>query len=166
MGPSSLGKRGKQRVSMLTTIERVLMLQELDMFRFATTEHVAQFASITSERYPGPREGIFRPGDASDHLLLVVRGGVQLQSAQGEDIRLIEQAPLNLWEFFAQARVDYEARAIDHCVILYASMENVEELLTGEPEFCFALLRHLSRLGYRQLKAQGLLNLDRVLNVS
>lgn len=151
---------------MLTTIERVLMLQELDLFRFATTEHVAQFASIASERYLSPRVSVFRPGDGSDHFLLVVRGRVKLFNAQGEEVRVVEQAPLNLWEFFAQARVDYEARTMDHCVILYASTENVEELLTGEPEFCFAVLRHLSRLGFRQLKAQGLLNPDRASDVS
>lgn len=151
---------------MLTTIERVLMLQELDIFRFATTEHVAQFASIAHERYLGPREEVFRPGDANDHLLLVVRGRIQLLNIQGEDLRVIEQAPLNIWEFFAQARVDYEARAIDHSLILYASTENVEELLTGEPEFCFAVLRHLSRLGFRQLNVRGLVNSDRLSDVS
>ncbi|HLU99893.1 MAG TPA: cyclic nucleotide-binding domain-containing protein [Acidobacteriota bacterium] len=151
---------------MLTTIERVLMLQELDLFRFATTEHVAQFASIANERYLEPRENLFRPGDSSDHLLLVVRGRVQLFTARGDELRVVEQAPLNLWEFFAQARLDYEARAIDHCLVLYASTENVEELLTGEPEFCYAVLRHLARLGFRQGKAQSILNPKPISDVS
>ena len=69
---------------MLTTIEKVITLQEVDVFEHLTTEDLAHLAFIAEEiEYP---EGtlIFREGSLADSMYLVLEGRVLLQQGEQE----------------------------------------------------------------------------------
>lgn len=129
---------------MLTTIEKVLLLQDLDLFSLATTEHLAQLAALCRESNPGRDEIIFRQADPCSKFYLLVEGKVSLQD--GAQSLIVEKCGLDFWSFFAQTQHRMTARAVEECVVLAAGSEDVVDLLTAEPEFCWAILRYLARL--------------------
>ena len=62
----------------LTVIEKVIFLQNVDVFADVPSEHLAYLASIaTVEEYEAGEE-VFREGDAADAMYLVLSGGVRM----------------------------------------------------------------------------------------
>lgn len=129
---------------MLTTIERVLLLQDLDLFQFASTEHLAQFAAVCEEAEIPARQTVFRQGERASKLYLLVEGKVRLESKDSQN-RIAEKTALEFWSFLAEGNFKVTAQTLENCTFLAISFGEVLDLLTAEAEFCWAILRYLSR---------------------
>lgn len=130
---------------MLTTIERVLLLQDLDLFRFATTEHLAQLAALCQDlEFPAGK--VLAPDDLPEnHLFLAVRGALR-SVGNGSEVRsLLSRKPLNLWEFFAGTQLRAKFETAEDSLLLVVPREEMEDLLSAEPELCMALLKHMAQ---------------------
>jgi len=59
---TALYRRGKRQVqdAMLTIIERVLLLQNIDLFSHVTAEQVSFFAALAEENVVGPGQVLYR----------------------------------------------------------------------------------------------------------
>ena len=57
---------------MLTTIEKVLFLQDIDMFEFTTTEDLSHIAAITEEVEYEADSIVFKEEEISDSMYVVV----------------------------------------------------------------------------------------------
>jgi CRP-like cAMP-binding protein len=68
----------------LTTVEKVIFLQDIDIFEHTSTEDLSQIALITEELDLGPEEVIFQEGDVSDAMYFVVDGSVKLMRNKGD----------------------------------------------------------------------------------
>ncbi len=131
---------------MLNVIEKVLLLQDLDLFRFAYSEHLAQFASICRETEVEKEIILFREGEDCKRFHLLINGEVALETG-GKVAGSVKQGGLDTWSFFAENPYSCTARALTECKLLTVSFEEMADLLTAEPEFCWAILKYLARLG-------------------
>lgn len=129
---------------MLTTIEKVLLLQDLDLFQYASTEHLAQLAAACEESEMQARQTVFRQGERALKLYLLVEGKVRLESKDSQ-ARIAEKTALELWSFFAEGSFKVTAQTLEDCTFLAISFQDVADILTAEAEFCWAILRYFSR---------------------
>ena len=61
---------------MLTTVEKVIFLQDIDIFEFTSTEDLAHIAAITEEIGFKAEEVISKEGDIPDSMYMVIEGEV------------------------------------------------------------------------------------------
>ena len=73
----------------LDTMDRVLLLQRVQMFSDLDPEDLDLIARTTSERLYEPGAAIFLEGDAGDEMLVVAEGSVVVTVAEGSDRRFI-----------------------------------------------------------------------------
>jgi len=86
---------------------------------------------------------LFREGEIGRTLYLLIRGEVTLEQ-DGTDIRSVKRGGLDIWSFFADSEQKYTARAIEESLLLTISFDEIVDLLTSEPEFCWAIARQLA----------------------
>jgi CRP-like cAMP-binding protein len=134
---------------MLTVIEKVLQLQDLDLFEFVYTEHLAQLGSICRETELSKGTVLFRQGDTSKRLHMVVGGKVALE-VKGEPVGSVEQGSLDVWSFLAERPHSVTAKALETTTLLTVTFEDLVDLLTAEAEFCWAITKKLASLGQEQ----------------
>ena len=70
----------------LTTIEKVIFLKSVDIFKHATIEELGGVAALTEEIRFKPGETIFREGDPVDAIYLVLQGRVAAER-NGQTVR-------------------------------------------------------------------------------
>ena len=63
----------------LTTIEKVIFLKSVDIFSHATIEELGKIAALTEEVYFDPGEAIYRQGEPTDAIYLVLKGRVAVE---------------------------------------------------------------------------------------
>ncbi|MDA2937830.1 Crp/Fnr family transcriptional regulator [Acidobacteria bacterium AH-259-A15] len=129
---------------MLTTVEKVLLLQDLDFFRFAYSEHLAQLASICQEKEIPKDTLLFRKGEPYPTLYLLVKGRVSLELGEGKT-NTAEKRVLDFWPFLAEGKHQVTAQAAEDCVLLAVPFKDMVDLLTAEPELCWAIMRYVAR---------------------
>ncbi len=137
---------------MLNTVEKVLLLQELKVFREATSEQLANLAIISEDRNFEEGAILFEKGSACDDLQLLVDGKVQIGPQHGNG-RVIETAILDPLCFFAQQSHSISAKGLSQGILLEAPRELLTDLLTSEGEFSWIILTEVARIG-RQLMSR------------
>ena len=128
---------------MLTTIEKVLLLMDLDLLRLASTDHLAELASQCTERTEAAGKVLFRMGEAHDTLHFLVAGRVVLEKADLER-QEVAQRPLDFWSCLTQSRHRYSAVCVEECTLLAAPTAAILDLVDEQPEFGVALLKQLA----------------------
>ena len=63
---------------MITTVEKVLFLKSIDLFRAMPSEELAQIAEIAEEQPFAAGDPVFAEGEPGDALYLVVEGTVRV----------------------------------------------------------------------------------------
>lgn len=139
---------------MPTTIEKVLLLQDLEIFSFASTEHLAQLALVCHQIEFDADDIIFRKREPCSKLHLLVEGRVSVEE-QGDENAVVEKCALDFWSFFAESAHQVTARALGKCTLFAVSLEDLVDLLTAEPQFCWTILKYLSRLGRKLQQPTG-----------
>lgn len=127
----------------LSVFEKVLLLQDLDFFSLAHTEHLTDFAALCEVHETPKGSVLFRKGELCLSLYLLVRGKVTLQSGSGTT-ETAEKDVLDCRAFFAQRPHEYTAQSVEDCTILTVGFPEFEELVIAEPEFCWAVTRSLA----------------------
>lgn len=85
---------------MKTTIERVIFLQSIELFADIPTEQLAQIASIT-EYFTLPKDEIlFKKGEKSENLFLLIDGKVEITRNNNEVKEFEGPEALGVWGFF------------------------------------------------------------------
>jgi len=85
---------------MLTVIEKVIFLQNVDVFAGIGTEELAYLAAIAEERTIAEDETIYTEGDASDALYLVLDGAVRMHRGEEEIARAESRQAFGTWALF------------------------------------------------------------------
>lgn len=129
---------------MLTVIEKVLLLQDLDFFRLAETEHLAQLAENCNGVDLSRGTLLFRRGDRSDPLFLLVYGRLSLDDGAGRS-REVSRGVIELISFFSEGARETTGRAVADSRLLTVSFEAMADLCSTEPQFCWAVARELAR---------------------
>lgn len=131
---------------MYKTIEKVLLLHEVELFSLALTEHLGELAAVSRTKEVRAGQALFEQGEPCTALLVLVDGRVRLE--EGENAQeASEVCSLDEWAFLAEAAHSCRAEALEDSVLLEITFEDLNDILTAEPELCLALLRHLARQG-------------------
>ncbi len=145
-----------KRETRLNTVEKVLLLQDLEIFRFASTEHLSLLAAMVREREFPAGSVLFGKGDPSHELCLLVRGRAELDPIAGSSEQ-VERVALDFLSFFSDKPHAFNATAIEPCTLLCVPYEELVDYMTSEAEFCWAVLRYVSRLTRRRIFADQIM---------
>jgi len=130
---------------MITTVEKVLFLKSVDLFRALPGEELAQIAEIAEEQPFAAGEQVFAEGEPGDALYLVLEGTVKVHQSQRQ------LAHLGVRDVFGEmAIVDSEPRsasvtAVQDAVLLKIARDDFRDILLERPEIGMGIIKVLSR---------------------
>jgi len=130
---------------MITTVEKVLFLKSVDLFRALPGEELATIAEIAEEQPFAAGDQIFAEGEPGDALYLVVEGAVKVHKGDKALSQLGER------EVFGEMAVlDAEPRTasatvVKDAVLLKIGRDDFRDVLRERPEIGMGVLQVLSR---------------------
>lgn len=128
---------------MLTTVEKVLFLQDIDVFEFTATEDLAHIAAITDEIETGKDEVIFKEGDISDSLYMVIEGGIRLSRAGREIMIAGSKDVFGTWALFDDEPRVATAVSLEPSRLLRIDKEDFIDLLADYVGITQSVLKNL-----------------------
>ncbi len=85
---------------MLTVIEKVILLQNVDVFSRVPTEQLAYLAAIAEEIRLNAADVVYREDDASDAMYLVLEGVVRLHRGETTVTTASDKEAFGTWALF------------------------------------------------------------------
>ncbi len=128
---------------MLTVIERVLLLQNIDLFSHVTSEQVSFFAALAEETVIGPNQVLYRENDAPDGLYVVISGAVAIRRGNEEIDRIGPNGSFGVWALFDDEPRIATAVTVEESRILFISRDDFYDVLTDHVEIMQGLFKHL-----------------------
>ena len=115
---------------MLTTIEKVIFLQEINIFEFTSTEDLAYIAAITDEIQVKANNNIFKEGEISDAMYMVIEGAVRLHR-NGEEVTVARNKEVfGTWSLFDDEPRIATATTLENSLLLRIAKEDFVDLLS------------------------------------
>jgi len=124
---------------MLKAIEKALLLQELDLLRFASADHLMLLAEAGREVVFRKGDAIFRAGNPSSTFYLLLLGRAAIAGADG---LVVEKTALNLRSCLTNVEHSAACICIEDCTALAFETPDLLDLLAGEPELSLAMLKY------------------------
>jgi CRP/FNR family transcriptional regulator, cyclic AMP receptor protein len=130
---------------MISTVEKVLFLKGVDLFKTIPGEELSHIAQITDEVEFAPLQIIFKEGDEGDAMYLIVDGKVKVHS--GDHVF----AELGTKQVFGEMSIlDAEPRsasitALTELTLLKIQRDDFAEILAEKPEISQGILKVLTR---------------------
>ena len=130
---------------MISTVEKVLFLKSVDLFRALPSEELAQIAEIAEEVPLVAGDRVFDEGEAGDALYLIAQGGVKVHKGDKELVRLGSRDV-----FGEMAVLDSEPRSAsvtvtDDAVLLKIGRDDFRDILDERPEIAMGVMKVLTR---------------------
>jgi len=130
---------------MLTTVEKVIFLRDIDIFEHTKTEDLAHIALITGEEEVEDGHIVFREGDISDSMYLVIEGRIRL-TRDGEEVMIAERKDVfGSWTLFDDEPRVVTATALEDCHLLKVDKEDFIDLLADHVQITESILRTMVR---------------------
>lgn len=130
---------------MLSIIEKVIFLQDVAIFEHVSTEGLSQIANITEEVGVEADGVIYKEGDFSDSMYLLIGGKVKLH--RGESIVLI--ASLNdafgAWSLFNDEPRLVSATALEKSDLLKIQKEDMIDILADNVRITEGILKAMAK---------------------
>lgn len=130
----------------LTTIEKVIFLKSVDIFKHAAIEQLGGVAALTEEVHYQPGETIFREGEPTDAIYLILKGRVAVER-NGRRVREVGEKQA----FGTVAALDlnqavHTVKAMDPVDALKLNAQDFHDILSLDFELVQAVFRALCRL--------------------
>jgi CRP-like cAMP-binding protein len=129
----------------ISTVEKVLFLKGVDLFKTIPAEELSHIAQITDEVEYSPEEMFIREGDQGDSMYLIVDGKVKVHAG---DHKLAELGPSQC--VGEMSILDAEPRsasitALTDLTLLKIQREDFSEILAEKPEISGGIIKVLTR---------------------
>lgn len=133
----------------LLTIEKIIFLNSVSIFKTMRAEDLSLVANITKEEDYGGNETIFKEGDAGDKLFIVVNGEVALHKRLRDGSDLLLAVKTSNGVFGEMALFDDEPRsATAHCqkqsTLLTLDKNDLIELIYDYPNLSFGIIKGIT----------------------
>jgi CRP/FNR family transcriptional regulator, cyclic AMP receptor protein len=130
----------------LTTIEKVIFLKSVDIFSHATIEELGRVAALTEEVHFEPGETIYREGEPTDAIYLILKGRVAVEG-NGQLVREIGEKQA----FGTVAALDrnpavHTVKASDSVHALKLNAQDFDDILSLDFELVRAVFHALCRI--------------------
>jgi CRP/FNR family transcriptional regulator, cyclic AMP receptor protein len=132
--PENKGSMTRDSNGNLSPVEKVLCLQRVDVFKYATTEMLGYISSIADEVTLPQGSVIFAEQEMSDSMYIVVAGRVRLEKEGKEVVVVGSYQSVGTWALFDTAPRIMTATAIEDVVLLKISSEAFYEFLADHDE--------------------------------
>ena len=128
---------------MLTTVEKVIFLQDIDFFEFTQTEDLAYIAAITQEIRIKAGSMIYKEGENSDSMYLVIDGKVRLHRGGSEIMIAVNKDIFGTWALFDDEPRVATATTLDDTSLLRISREDFLDLLSDHTNITESVFKSL-----------------------
>lgn len=129
---------------MYTTIEKVIFLQNVDVFSAVPTEQLAYIAAIAEEVSYLKNDNIYETNQRSDALYLVLEGKVKLHR-DGEEITTAgSKQAFGTWSLFDDEPRVTTASAVEDSRLLRIDRDEFHDLLSDHTEITQAVLKNIA----------------------
>lgn len=128
---------------MLTIVEKVIFLQDIDIFENTMTEDLAHLAAITDEFRLRPDQLVFKEGDFSDALYMVIDGKVKLTRGDTEVMVAGTKDVFGTWALFDDVPRVATATTLEECSLLKIDKEDFFDLLADNAEMTQSIMKTL-----------------------
>ncbi len=125
-------------------IEKVFLLQRVDLLQDARGAHLALLASIAEEIEVPAGRVLIAAGEPTEAMYMVTRGEVTLE-AVGQHMRLGPEQAFGTWALIDQDPSPIEAVATEPTRLLRITRFDLHDLLADHSELAVALLQGLAR---------------------
>ena len=130
----------------LTAIEKVIFLKSVDIFRNATIEVLGRVAALTEEVDYEPGETIFRKGEPTDAIYIILSGRVAVEG-NGQVVREVgEKQALGTVAALDRNPAIQTVKAIDAVYALKLNAQDFDDILSLDFELVRAIFRALCRM--------------------
>ncbi len=126
-------------------IEKVFLLQKVDLLEEAKSSHLALLASIAEEVEVSEGEVLVRQGQTNESLYIVVRGSVELRGMGDQVLVAHEDTPFGTWALIDSDPSMVAARAAEPSRLLRIKRSDFHDLLADHPELAMGMLQGLAR---------------------
>ncbi len=128
---------------MLTILEKVLLLQNVDLFSQVTSEQLSYLAGIAAEIEVPPGRVLYAEGDAPDGLYVVISGSVLMRRGREEIDRIGPNGTFGLWALFDDEPRLTTAESVEETRLLFVPREDFYDVLSDHVEMIGGLFKHL-----------------------
>jgi len=128
-----------------TIVEKVLLLQNVDLLSAARTEDLAVLASIADEVLYPEAAVVFEEGQAADALYVVIKGELVLTQNGAEVDRMTENSTLGAWDLIEGVPRVFGSHAKSETLLLRVDRQDFYDLLLDYPELGQSMLKAMVR---------------------
>ena len=129
---------------MLTTVEKVIFLQEIDIFEYTLTEDLAHIATITEELELKPDHIIFKEGDFPDAMYMLLEGKVRLTRNNQVVMDAKHKDVFGTWALFDDELRVVTATTLEECRLLRIDKEDFVDLLADHVQITQGILKAMA----------------------
>ncbi len=126
---------------MLTTVEKVIFLQDIDIFEFTSTEDLAHIAAITDEVEFQTGKTIFEEGEISDAMYMGIDGKVRLTRGDQEVMVAQKKDVFGTWALFDDEPRVAKATTLENSRLLQIHKEDFIDLLADHVAITQSVLK-------------------------
>ena len=130
---------------MLTIVEKVLFLQEVDIFENTSTGDLAFIAAITEEVTYEANVNIYKEGDISDSMYLVIDGSIRLHQHDQEVMIATSKNAFGTWALFDDEPRVTTATTLEEARMLRIDREDFYDVLADHSKITQGILKTLSK---------------------
>jgi CRP-like cAMP-binding protein len=128
---------------MLTVIERVLLLQGIELFSGVNSEQLSFLAAIAREVEVGPGKVLYREDDDPDGLYVVVSGAVNMKRGVEQIDRIGPNGAFGVWALFDNQPRLTTAETAEETRLLFVPRDDFYDVLSDHVDIVEGLFRHL-----------------------
>ena len=130
---------------MKTIIERVIFLQSIELFSDIPSEQLVHIAGITHSFSLKESEHLFKKGDKSQHMYLLVDGVVELTRSDERKRDFEAPEAMGVWGFFNESKRLMTATCKTDCFFLKIEQLDFFDLLEDRIYLSRGLLKYFVR---------------------
>lgn len=136
---------------MLSVVEKVIFLQNVDVFSEVPTEQLAFLAAIAEEVSLEDGEAVYAEDEASDSMYLVLEGEVRLHRGTAEITVARSKEAFGTWALFDDEPRVVSATCLSDARLLRVDKEDFIEVLADNVQITQGVLKAI----VRRLRALG-----------
>ena len=130
---------------MLSPIEKVLLLQNVEVFSEVPTDQLAALAAIAREMSVLTGDAVYREDDSPDALYLVLEGHVLLHQGDREVTTATRSATFGTWALFDDEPRVMTATATEDTKLLRIDRNEFNDLLSDDVRIAKGIIRTVTR---------------------
>ena len=128
---------------MLSTIEKVIFLQNVDVFSEVPTRELTYLASIAEEVFFGKGDVVYEEDDASDALYIILDGRVRLHREKEEISTAAEKEAFGTWALFDETPRLVTATTAADARLLRIDREDFYDILSDHVQITQGIFKTL-----------------------